>query len=82
MTPEQRARNEEKLRQALKSVKSVSGKMAIASAKSCAIPLLNATPRNAQANDRPMILPAPPNTGAFAIRQISPPAPPCDDVKR
>jgi hypothetical protein len=38
-------------------------------------------PRNAQAIDQPIFLP-PPNSDRFAIRQITPPPPPCDDVKR
>jgi hypothetical protein len=86
ITPEQRARNDGKLRQDLKSARTVtvvtSGKTVTAPGKTCSIPLLNAMPRNAQAIDRPMILPVPPNSRAFAIRQITPPAPPCDDVKR
>jgi hypothetical protein len=56
-----------------------SGKTATARGETCSIPLLNVTPRNAQSIDRLMILPAPPNSGAFAIRQISPPAPPCPE---
>jgi hypothetical protein len=93
LTPEQRARNFEKLKQELESAKNgavvtvvgiptavvTSGKTAMASAKSCSIPLLNAMPRNAQAIDKKMILPAPANSRAFAIRQITPPAPPCDE---
>jgi hypothetical protein len=96
MTPEQRARNFEKLKQELESAKNgtvvtvvgiptavvTAGKTAKASAKSCSIPLLDAMPRNAQAIDQPIFLPPPPNSDRFAIRQITPPAPPCDDVKR
>jgi hypothetical protein len=53
-----------------------------AASRVCAIPLLNVAPPNAQAIDPGMILPAPATSHAFAILQISPPAPPCDDVKR
>ena len=91
MTPEQRARNFEKLKQELESAKNgtvvtvvgipTAVKTAKASAKSCSIPLLDAMPRNAQAIDQPIFLP-PPNSDRFAIRQITPPPLPCDDVKR
>jgi hypothetical protein len=54
----------------------------VVAAKTCSIPLLNAMPKDAPPVDKAMILPAPSNPGRFTIRQVSPPAPPCDDVKR
>jgi hypothetical protein len=54
----------------------------LAQGKICSIPLLNVMPRDGQTIDRRIFLPAPPNSNAFAIRQVTPHAPPCDDVKR
>jgi hypothetical protein len=54
----------------------------VVTGKTCSIPLLSAMPKDAPPVDKAMILPAPSNPGRFAIRQVSPPAPPCDDVKR
>ena len=54
---------------------------AAAHGQPCAILLLNAMPKDAPAIDKPMVLPAPSNPGRFAIRQVSPPAPPCDEAE-
>jgi hypothetical protein len=80
ISPEERARLAEELREALGAGRVVNvDKLALAHGRACAIPLTTVMPPNAQAIDKKMILPAPRNSRAFAIRQISPPAPPCDE---
>ena len=85
LTPEERARNTEMLKEALEKIKvnlvADPGAM-LSPGKTCSIPLKNVMPQDAPPVDKAMILPAPSKPGRFAIRQITPPAPPCDDVKR
>lgn len=85
ITPMERARQTEKLKEQLQklTVNVVTNEETpLAPGQTCSIPLKNAMPRNAPPVDKAMILPAPSNPGRLAIRQVSPPAPPCDDVKR
>jgi hypothetical protein len=85
LTPEQRARNAQRLLQALRApaaVNVVAPPAPVITAgkpgQACSIPLLNATPPIAQAIDRPMVVP-PRSPASSTIRQVTPPAPPCPE---
>ncbi len=59
------------------------GKMALAPSQRCAIPLKNVLPEAAAKADEKMIIPVPQDGPVkLHIKEISPPAPSCDDVKR
>jgi hypothetical protein len=58
------------------------GKIALAPGQPCAIPLKNVLPEAAATADEKMIVPVPKSPPRFPAREVSPPAPSCDDVKR
>jgi len=76
----------EKMEKELRASKAVTvvttGKTALATGQACSIPLLNAMPRNADAIDRPIFVPPPRSSASSAIRQVTPPAPPCPEEPR
>jgi hypothetical protein len=48
--------------------------------KVCSIPLINALKDKSKIDDEKMVVPLP--NGKYAMKYVTPPAPPCDDEKR
>lgn len=61
----------------------INGKIALAPAQRCAIPLKNVLPEAAANADEKIIIPVPKDApNKYPMKVASPPAPSCDDIKR
>ncbi len=56
----------------------------LAHGQPCAIPLINVLTKEAARMDEKMVIPLPPKDGPrqFTMKEVTPPAPSCDDIKR
>ena len=84
--PEKPKEVEEKLQQALKGravAVELNNKAVLAPGQACAIPLKNVLTEASAKVDEKMVIPVPKNTpDKYPTKEVSPPAPSCDDIKR